>query len=162
MAALACDLLLPPPLPAHTSAGAVPHAQVVLARDGTPLRAFPDREHIWRHPLKIEEVSPRYVEAVIRYEDRFFHWHFGVNPIALARAAWQWARHGRIVSGGSTLSMQVARMLEPQAYAARTVAGKLRQMARAVQLELRLSKREILELYLAYAPMGGVLEGGPW
>ena len=145
------DLAFPPPLP-----GPAQHAQIVLARDGTPLRAFPDRAHIWRHPARLDEVSPRYVEAVLAYEDRYFHWHPGVNPIALARAAWQWVRHGRIVSGGSTLTMQVARLLEPMP---RTPAGKLRQIARAVQLELRLSKREILELYLTYAPMGGVLEG---
>ncbi|MDR1936456.1 MAG: penicillin-binding protein 1C [Candidatus Accumulibacter sp.] len=148
---LLADRSFPPPLP-----GSAPHAQVVLARDGTPLRAFPDRMHIWRHPVRLDEVSPRYVEAVLAYEDRWFHWHPGVNPFALARAAWQWARHGRIVSGGSTLSMQVARLLEPMP---RTVAGKLRQIARAAQLERRLSKREILELYLTHAPMGGVLEG---
>ncbi len=149
---LLADQLLPPPLPGRTA----PHAQLVLARDGTPLRAFPDRAHIWRHPVRLEEVSPRYVEAVIGYEDRWYWWHFGVNPLALARAAGQWWWHGRIVSGGSTLTMQVARMLEPTPH---TLAGKLRQITRAVQLELRLSKREILEIYLTYAPMGGVLEG---
>jgi penicillin-binding protein 1C len=148
---LLADRAFPPPLP-----GAASHAQVVLARDGTPLRAFPDRVHIWRHPVRLDEVSPRYVEAVLAYEDRGFYWHPGVNPWALTRAAWQWARYGRIVSGGSTLTMQVARLLEP---IPRTLTGKLRQMARAVQLERRLSKREILELYLTYAPMGGVLEG---
>lgn len=149
---LLADRFLPPPLPGRTA----PHAQVVLARDGTPLRAFPDRAHIWRHPVRVVEVSPRYVEAVLAYEDRFFRWHFGVNPLALVRAGAQWAWEGHIVSGGSTLTMQVARMLEPTPH---TLAGKLRQMARAVQLELRLSKTEILELYLTYAPMGGVLEG---
>ncbi|MDR3087437.1 MAG: penicillin-binding protein 1C [Azoarcus sp.] len=148
---LFADLAFPPPLP-----GDALHAQVVLARDGTPLRAFPDRTHIWRHPVRLEEVSPRYVEAVLAYEDRAFYWHPGVNPVALARAAWQWAWHGKVVSGGSTLTMQVARLLEP---IPRTPMGKLRQIARAVQLERRLSKREILELYLIYAPMGGVLEG---
>lgn len=149
---LLADLLFPPPLPGRSA----PHAQVVLARDGTPLRAFPDSAHIWRHPVRIEEVSPRYVEAVVGYEDRYFHWHFGVNPFALVRAMGQRVRYGHIVSGGSTLTMQVARMLEPTPH---TVMGKLRQVARAVQLEMRLSKREILELYLSYAPMGGVLEG---
>lgn len=154
-ALLLADQLLPPPLPGRSA----PHAQLVLARDGTPLRAFPDRAHIWRHPVRIEEVSPRYIEAVIGYEDRWYWWHFGVNPFALLRAAGQWLWHGRIVSGGSTLTMQVARMLEPEVYTSRTLAGKLRQIARAVQLELRLPKREILEIYLTYAPMGGVLEG---
>ncbi len=149
---LIVDQFFPPPLPGRSA----PHAQVVVARDGTPLRAFPDRAHIWRHPVRIEEVSPRYVEAVVGYEDRFFWWHPGVNPLALMRATGQWLSHGRIVSGGSTLTMQVARILEPTPH---TLPGKLRQIARALQLELRLSKREILELYLTFAPMGGVLEG---
>lgn len=151
-ALLLADQLLPPPLPGR----AAPHAQVVVARDGTPLRAFPDRAHIWRHPVRLDEVSPRYVEALVAYEDRFFWWHPGVNPFALLRAAGQWAINGHIVSGGSTLTMQVARILEPTPH---TLPGKLRQIARAVQLELRLSKSEILELYLSFAPMGGVLEG---
>jgi penicillin-binding protein 1C len=135
---------------------AADHAQIVVARDGSPLRAFPDRAHIWRHPVRVDEVSARYVEAVIAYEDRYFYWHPGVNPFALIRAAGQWIWLGHVVSGGSTITMQVARMLDPGGH---NVLGKLRQIARAVQLELRYSKREILELYLAYAPMGGVLEG---
>jgi len=109
--------------------------------------------------MRLDEVSPRYVEAVIAYEDRWFWWHPGVNPLALIRAAGQWVQNGRIVSGGSTLTMQVARMLEPAPRASRTLSSKLRQIARALQLEAHLSKREILELYLTYAPMGGVLEG---
>jgi penicillin-binding protein 1C len=149
---LIADQLFPPPLPGRSA----PYAQVVVARDGTPLRAFPDRMHIWRHPVSMEEVSPRYIEAVVGYEDRFFWQHPGVNPFALLRAGWQWLRAGHIVSGGSTLTMQVARILEPTT---QSVPGKLRQIARALQLEVRLSKREILELYLAYAPMGGVVEG---
>lgn len=149
---LLVDLSFPPPLPER----AAPQTQVVLARDGTPLRAFPDREHIWRQPIRIDEVSPRYLEALIGFEDRSFWWHPGVNPWALLRAGWQWLRHGRIVSGGSTLTMQVVRLLEPTP---RTLGGKLRQIARALQLELRCSKREILEIYLRFAPMGGVLEG---
>ena len=149
---LLADRLFPPPLPGRSAA----QAQVVLARDGTPLRAFPGRAHIWRHPLRLEEVSPRYIEALVAFEDRGFWWHPGVNPWALLRAAKQWLGEGRIVSGGSTLTMQVARLLEPTP---RTIAGKLRQIARALQLELRCSKREILELYLSFAPMGGVLEG---
>ena len=149
---LLADQIFPPPLPGRSA----PRAQLVVARDGTPLRAFPDRAHIWRHPVRIEEVSPRYIETLVAYEDRAFWWHPGVNPWALLRAAGQWARHGRVVSGGSTLTMQVARLLEPTPH---TLAGKLRQMARAVQLELRCSKREIIEIYLTFAPMGGVLEG---
>lgn len=146
------DRLFPPPVPGRDA----PYAAIVVARDGTPLRAFPDRAHVWRHPVALEDVSPFYLEALIAYEDRMFWRHPGVNPLALARAGWQWWREGRIVSGGSTLTMQVARILEPSP---RTVSGKLRQIARALQLELRYSKREILAIYLNYAPMGGVLEG---
>ncbi|WP_301102138.1 penicillin-binding protein 1C [Propionivibrio sp.] len=149
---LIADQFFSPPLPGRSA----PHAQVVVARDGTPLRAFPDRAHIWRHPVRMDEVSARYIEAVVGYEDRFFWWHPGVNPLALIRAAGQWVQHGHVVSGGSTLTMQVARILEPTPH---TLPGKLRQIARALQLELRFSKREILELYLTFAPMGGVLEG---
>ena len=146
------DRLYPPPRPGR----AAPFATLVAARDGTPLRAFPDHEHVWRHPVALEDVSPLYLDALVRYEDRAFWWHPGVNPYALVRAGWQWLVHGRVVSGGSTLTMQVARILEPTP---RTVSGKLKQIARAMQLEWRYSKREILALYLNYAPMGGVLEG---
>ncbi|WP_374357494.1 penicillin-binding protein 1C [Chitinimonas sp.] len=132
-------------------------AAVVLARDGTPLRAFADARHVWRYPVRIEQVSPRYVEALIRYEDRAYWWHPGINPLAMLRAAGQWLRAGRVVSGGSTLTMQVARIIDP--VPPRTVSGKLRQTLRALQLELHYSKREILTIYLNYAPMGGVLEG---
>lgn len=149
---LVVDQCLPPPLPGRDS----PRALLVVARDGTPLRAFPDRDHVWRHPVTLDEVSPLYREALLAYEDRYFRWHPGVNPAALLRAAGQWIRHGRIVSGGSTLTMQVARILEP---VPRSLPGKLRQILRALQLEARLSKDEILTLYLNYAPMGGVLEG---
>lgn len=152
LALLIADRLFPPPLPGRDS----PRALLIVARDGTPLRAFPDRNHVWRHPVTLNEVSPLYREALLRYEDRYFRWHPGVNPFSLLRAAGQWATSGRVVSGGSTLTMQVARVLEPTP---RTVAGKTRQILRAVQLEARLSKDEILTLYLNYAPMGGVLEG---
>jgi penicillin-binding protein 1C len=153
---LLADQLFPPPLPGAHDGKPAAHAQVVVARDGTPLRAFPDRTHVWRHPVRIDEVSPRYLEALVGYEDRFFPWHPGVNPLALLRAAGQWLLHGRVVSGGSTLTMQVARILEPMPH---TLPGKLRQIVRAMQIELRLSKAEILQLYLTFAPMGGVLEG---
>lgn len=148
------DRLLPPPSLGEDDA--VAFAQVVLARDGTLLRAFPDSKHIWRYPVELENVSPRYLEALLTYEDRFFYRHPGVNPVALVRAAWQWLQSGRIVSGGSTLTMQVARMLEPQP---RTLSGKLRQILRALQLEWRYPKRAILSYYINHAPMGGVLEG---
>lgn len=152
LALLCLDWFFPPPVPGRDA----PNALLIVARDGTPLRAFPDREHVWRHPVALADVSPRYLEALVRYEDRWFRAHPGVNPLALIRAAWQWGRAGHVVSGGSTLTMQVARILEPTP---KTLAGKFRQILRALQLEWRYSKDEILTLYLNYAPMGGVLEG---
>ena len=147
---LILDQVFPPPIP-HDAPG-----MVVVARDGSPLRGWPDADGVWRYPVTPAQVSPKYLDALMTYEDRWYRWHPGVNPFALGRAAWQWGAHGRIVSGGSTLTMQVARAIEP---VPRTLRGKLRQIARAVQLELRLSKEEILTLYLNHAPMGGIVEG---
>ena len=144
------DRALPPPLPG-AGGGAV-----VLAADGTPLRAFADADGVWRYPVRIDQVSPHYLQALTTYEDRWFRWHPGVNPFAMARAGWQWATTGEVVSGGSTLSMQAARIIEPHP---RTASGKLRQMLRAVQLEWRLGKDGILALYLNHAPFGGTVEG---
>ncbi|MGB8378622.1 MAG: penicillin-binding protein 1C [Rhodanobacteraceae bacterium] len=144
------DRLFPLPLP--DTAGST----VVLARDGTPLRTFADRDGLWRYPVTPQRVSPLYVQALLGYEDRWFRWHPGVNPFALARAFGQMVVHRRIVSGGSTLTMQVARILEPHS---RSIGGKLFQILRALQLEVHLSKREILSLYLERAPFGGTIEG---
>jgi penicillin-binding protein 1C len=131
-------------------------ATVVLAADGEPLRAFADSQGVWRYPVEIEDVSPLYFDALIAYEDRWFWRHAGINPLALGRALLQAVWHGEIVSGGSTLTMQVARLIEP---IPRSPLGKLRQMLRALQLEYHLSKRQILRLYLDYAPFGGTLQG---
>ena len=143
------------PLPSRT---AEQSTLVVLAEDGTPLRAWPSGDGALRHPITPAAVSPVYLQALLAYEDRWFYGHPGVNPAALARAAWQWVRTGHIVSGGSTLTMQLARLIDP-AVDRRTVSAKLRQITRALQLELHFSKREILTLYLNEAPMGGQIEG---
>jgi penicillin-binding protein 1C len=148
---LTLDRLYPLPLQ-HLQAGGT----LVLARDGSPLRAFAGRDGVWRYPTTPEAVSPRYLEALLGYEDRWFWRHPGVNPAALLRAALQSAASRRIVSGGSTLSMQVARLVDP---VPRTLAGKLRQILRALQLEWHLDKRAILTLYLNHAPFGGNVEG---
>ncbi len=145
------------PLPA-AARGAPSGTLVVLAEDGTPLRSWADADEKLRLPVAPQQVSPLYLQALLQYEDRWFDWHPGVNPAALLRAAWQRVRHGRIVSGGSTLTMQVARMLEPPP-AGRSLGAKLWQTARALQLEAHLSKREILTLYLNHAPMGGQVVG---
>jgi len=147
---VAADRLWPLPLKE------VNPARVVVDEQGTPLWRFADSEGIWRYPVTIEEVSPRYLEALIQYEDRWFWDHPGVNPFSVLRAAWQDLTSGRVVSGGSTLTMQVARLLDPHP---RTFGGKIRQLWRALQLEWHLSKRDILTLYLNRAPFGGTLQG---
>ena len=144
------DRLWPLPMPADDL------ARVVLAEDGTPLWRFADADGVWRYPVGREQVSPLYLQALLAYEDRWFYSHPGINPLALARAAWLNLRGGRVVSGGSTLSMQVARLLDPHP---RTLAGKLRQLWRTAQLEWYLSKDQILEIYLDRAPFGGTLQG---
>lgn len=130
---------------------------IVLDREGRLLRPYATVEGRWRLPVTLDEVDSRLVSALIAYEDRRFQSHLGVDPLALARAALQFMRAGRIVSGGSTLTMQVARLLEPRTE--RTLLAKLRQIVRAVQLESRLAKSEILTLYFNLAPYGGNLEG---
>ncbi|WP_019408776.1 peptidoglycan glycosyltransferase PbpC [Pseudomonas psychrophila] len=144
------DRLWPLPLPKDDL------ARVVLAEDGTPLWRFADANGVWRYPVQTDEVSPYYLEALLTYEDRWFYQHPGVNPLALGRAAWQNLSGGRVLSGGSTLSMQVARLLDPHE---RTLPGKLRQLWRTAQLEWHLSKDQILNLYLNRAPFGGTLQG---
>ena len=152
---LLLDFAFPIPLPDRKHAGAV-----VVAMDGTPLRAFPDRDGVWRYPASPESVSPLYLQALLAYEDRHFYRHPGINPAAMARALVQRVRSGRVVSGGSTLTMQVARMLDGgNPRRTRTLFGKARQMLRALQLEAHLSKRDILDLYLDRAPFGGTIEG---
>ena len=145
------DRLFPMPYPE------VGDGVMVVAQDGTPLRAYPTPDGIWRYHITPEEVSPYYLQAVIAYEDQHFYYHLGVNPFGLVRAGWQWMASGHIVSGGSTLTMQVARILDGSTE--RTLGGKGLQMLRALQLEAHLSKREILMIYLNYAPMGGIIEG---
>jgi penicillin-binding protein 1C len=130
---------------------------VVLDRDGRLLRPFATADGRWRLPVQASGVDPRLRAMLLAYEDRRFASHPGIDPAATVRAAWQWLRAGRIVSGGSTLSMQVARLVEPRAE--RSLTAKLRQMVRAVQLERRLGKDGVLDLYLALAPYGGPVEG---
>ena len=148
---LALDRLLPPPLP---DAGSV--SAVVRDRNGAVLRAFPVEEGRWRLAADIDSLDPDFVAALLAYEDERFFEHWGVDLPALMRASRDSLAAGRIVSGGSTITMQLARLIEPRD---RTFGAKLIQMARALQLELRLTKREILELYLTLAPYGGNLEG---
>lgn len=127
------------------------------ARDGTLLRAFGVEDGRVRMAVTLNQVDPQFISMLIAYEDKRFYQHGGVDLRAGLRAGVQALWHGRVVSGGSTLSMQVARLLENSGTG--TVQGKLRQMRVAMALERRLSKAEILTLYLHHAPYGGAVEG---
>jgi len=133
------------------------YSHAVLDRNGTLLRAYATKEGRWRLPATVEDVDPRFLKLLFNYEDKRFYEHGGVDPFAMARAAFQLITQGHIVSGGSTLTMQVARLLEPREH--RTFLAKLRQVTRAIELEHHLSKAQILSLYLSLAPYGGNLEG---
>jgi penicillin-binding protein 1C len=130
----------------------------IVDRNGKLLRAYAMDDGRWRLPVDAKrDVDTTYLKLLLAFEDKRFHSHAGVDPLALGRAAFQLVTSGHIVSGGSTITMQLARLMEPRRE--RSVYAKLRQMVRAVELERRLSKEEILDLYLALAPFGGNLEG---
>ena len=129
----------------------------VLDRDGKLLRAYTVADGRWRLALPPDKVDPVYLRMLLAFEDKRFYQHHGVDLRSLTRAVLQAVRNGRVVSGGSTLTMQVARLLEDGTTG--EVGGKLRQMRVALALERRLSKDQILQLYLHLAPFGGNLEG---
>ncbi len=141
------------PLPARLSE---PPSTVVEFRDGSTAHVFLSPDEKWRAPVALDQVDPAYVEALIRLEDRRFRWHPGIDPIAIARAAFTNLLSGRRVSGGSTITMQLDRVLEPRP---RTLRTKLIESFRALQLEARMSKDEILTAYLQFVPYGRNVEG---
>jgi len=132
-------------------------AREVVDREGRLLRAFPLNDGRWRLAAEPGDVDPRLIAMLTAYEDKRFFDHGGIDTVAMARAALQALTSGRVISGGSTLSMQVARLTEPPR--PRTLSAKIAQMRRALELEARLSKAEILSLYLTLAPYGGNIEG---
>src|SRR5690606_31412917 len=145
------DRRFPPPLePGDFSAE-------LRDRNGATLNVLANSQGRWRLPVELDAVDPQFLRLLIAYEDKRFYSHHGVDFLALGRAAWQWLGSGRIVSGGSTITMQLARLLEPRRE--RSITAKLRQTLRAWQIERRLSKEEILERYLALTPYGGNIEG---
>ncbi len=129
----------------------------MLDRNGHLLRAYATIDGRWRLPAKVSDVDPRFFDVLFAYEDKRFRSHHGVDPLAVVRAAFQFASSGRIRSGGSTLTMQVARLVEGRH--PRDLPGKLKQMVRAVEMERALTKDQILTLYLDLAPYGGNIEG---
>lgn len=129
----------------------------VRDRNGALLRAYTVENGRWRLGVRLGDVDPGFIRMLIAYEDRRFYSHSGVDARALLRAAVQAVWNGRIISGGSTLTMQVARLLEDSGTG--KWRGKLRQFRLALALERRLSKDDILTLYLIHAPYGGNIEG---
>ncbi len=147
--ALALDRLFPLPL-------APQYSPLVLAADGSVLHAYLNPTQKWRMKTELPEITPALQTAIIAKEDRYFRYHFGVNPLAIAQAAGRNIfRRGR-TTGASTITMQVARLLEPKE---RTFGNKLLEMLRATQLEAHYNKAEILQLYLNLVPYGSNIEG---
>lgn len=133
-----------------------PSATLVFDRKENLLRAFTARDDMWRIRTSLEQISPSLQKFLVAYEDRWYFFHPGINPLAMFRAARQNISHGRIVLGGSTITMQIARMIEPKQ---RNYFNKLLEVFRAVQLEQRYSKQQLLEIYFNIAPYGGNIEG---
>lgn len=151
VAVFIADALFPPPVARASAVSAI-----IADRNGYWLHAFATKDGRWRFSADLDAIDPAFVNELIAIEDQRFWSHWGVDPIAVARAGATALRSGRIVSGASTITMQTARLLEPRE---RTFGAKLIEMIRALQIEARLSKREILEIYLTLAPYGGNLEG---
>lgn len=145
------DLAFPPPIQNAQS-----RSLIVTDLNGIPLRAFPTEDGRWRLRADVGRTDPLFLKALVEVEDERFYSHWGVDFLAVIRASGQAIGAGRFVSGASTITMQTARLLEPRP---RTFGAKFIEMFRAFQLERRLSKDEILELYLTMTPYGGNLEG---
>jgi penicillin-binding protein 1C len=150
-AVFAIDAAFPPDM-----SRALRSSPVALDRKGVWLRALPVEDGRWRIRADLSRTDPIFLRRLVAVEDARFWIHTGVDPFSLVRAVGSAIVHGHPTSGASTLTMQTARLLEPRP---RTIGSKLIEMVRAVQIEARLSKREILALYLTLAPYGGNLEG---
>ena len=146
---LALDFLFPLP-------PGKPYSLVVKDRNGKILRVFLADDGAWRMRTHPEEIPAKLKYILIKKEDRFFYYHPGINPFSVARALAQNIISGKRVSGASTITMQVARMMEPKE---RSYFNKIKEMFRAIQLEVHHSKNEILEMYLSMVPLGGNIEG---
>ncbi len=129
---------------------------MVYDSKGEILRVYLSQDEKWRIPVSLSEVDPLFLKTLIRSEDRFYWYHPGVNPFSILRALWQNIREGRVVSGASTLTMQLARLIKPSP---RNILSKIREAIFSLTLEAFLKKKLILELYLSLAPYGGNLEG---
>ncbi|WKL58509.1 penicillin-binding protein 1C [Asticcacaulis sp. ZE23SCel15] len=151
VAIVALNFALPPDMSKAQKASAV-----ALDRNGVWLRALPVDDGRWRIRADLQRTDKSFVRHLLTVEDERFYLHHGVDPLALIRAFSSNMQAGSVVSGGSTLTMQTARLLSPKD---RTYLSKLIEVVRAVQLEACYTKREILSIYLTLAPYGGNLEG---
>ncbi len=149
--ALILDKLLPLKLDKYWD-----QSTILLDKQGELLSLSLASDERIRLPIQLEMVDPLFIRLLINYEDKRFYYHPGVDPVALLRALGQYVFSGRVISGGSTLTMQVARLLEPRP---RLIKNKAIELLRAMQLEYHFSKKSILEMYLCLAPYGGNLEG---
>jgi penicillin-binding protein 1C len=132
------------------------YSQIITAKKGEVLTAFLSPDEKWRMKTELQEITPELQQAFIAKEDKYFYYHLGINPLAIARAAFNNVIRGKKTSGASTITMQVARLLEPKE---RTYTNKLIEVFRALQLEWKYSKVEILQLYLNLVPYGSNIEG---
>jgi len=134
----------------------IEYSTCILDDQGQPVHAYLTHDQQWRMKLESSELTPILKNTILFKEDKYFYYHPGVNPIAVFKSLMGNILHGKIRSGASTITMQVARALEPKK---RTYFNKLREIFRAGQLELKYSKEEILELYLNIIPYGGNIQG---
>jgi penicillin-binding protein 1C len=134
----------------------ISYAPVITARDGSVMHTFLTADQQWRMQARLDEITPELEKAIVFKEDKHFYKHFGVNPLAVGRAAFNNLFRLKRTSGASTITMQVARMLQPKR---RSYINKVVEMFRAMQLELHYSKREILQLYLNLVPYGSNIQG---
>jgi penicillin-binding protein 1C len=131
-------------------------SSVVVDRDNRWVYATLNSQDMWRFSVDVKRLDPLYKKMLLNYEDKRFYSHFGVDFLALIRASWQLLTRGKIKSGASTITMQLARLLEPKS---RTFGSKIIEIFRSFQLELHYTKEQILSAYLTLAPYGGNVEG---
>lgn len=146
---LILDILFPLPTEKY-------YSQVIRDKDNNLLCAYLTPDDKWRLKTSLTEINPDMIKAILTKEDKYFYYHYGVNPVAVGRALISNVFHVKRTSGASTITMQLARMASPKS---RTYSNKLKEMFRAVQYEWHYSKQEILEMYLSYLPYGGNIEG---
>ena len=150
---LLCFLFLNLLFPLQTD---IEYSKIVYDRKGKVLSAYLTSDDKWRMKTELGEITPALQKAIIHKEDKYFYYHPGINPLAIIRAMFNNILHRKRTSGASTITMQVARLLQPKK---RTYLNKLVEIFRSLQLEWTFSKKEILQLYLNLAPYGGNIEG---